>query len=110
MSVAQFGIKLIELKDTMDKYCVVTGASKGIGLAIASSLMKKNWSVALCSRTPLSDFNRETQELIATTNSAVFYLDLMDAESIKNLPLLLLKWCNGVLHGLINNAGIAHGV
>jgi 3-oxoacyl-[acyl-carrier protein] reductase len=92
-----------------ERYCVVTGASRGIGLAIASYLMKKNWSVALCSRTPYSDLNKETQELITASNSTVFYLDLMDSASIKALPSLILKWCNGMLHGLVNNAGVAHG-
>lgn len=93
----------------MERFCVVTGATKGIGLAIATHLMNANWSVALCARTPYAALDKSTQDLIIASKSTLLYLDLMDAESIKKLPGQVLKWCKGTLHGLVNNAGIAHG-
>lgn len=91
-----------------DKFAVVTGASTGIGRAVAIELAKHNISVALVART----INRlkETKKLIDTDNSKSTLLpcDLTNIRSINNLVSEIKKETSHV-DILVNVAGIWHG-
>jgi len=91
------------------KRALVTGASRGIGKAIAMELAREGASVVICSR------NREqieatTSEIAAETGATVvgFVADTSDGDAIKRL----VADCVGTLGGLdilVNNAARVSG-
>ncbi|HKJ34430.1 MAG TPA: SDR family oxidoreductase [Balneolales bacterium] len=93
----------LELKD---KVALITGGSKGIGLAVAKGLAKEKVSVILCSR------NKSEVELQASQikdNYGVETLglacDVTDASDISNSSQKAIQQFGGI-DILINNAGI----
>lgn len=92
-----------------NKRVVITGASRGIGLVTACKLMEEGFSVALCARTKITSLSVEVQDLIHKSESIMIYLDLATPDSIKAAQIDIKDWCNGTLHGLVNNAGIPYG-
>src|SRR5947207_3162901 len=44
---------------SINKVAIITGASRGIGRAIAKKLYEEGASVALCARSPIEDFPQE---------------------------------------------------
>lgn len=89
----------------MQKIAVVTGASKGIGRAIACQLAAKGYHVAAMAR------SQERLQALADEieqqggRCSVFPVDLADAASIPGAAGEILRVCGGV-HVLVNNAGI----
>jgi len=85
---------------------IVTGASRGIGRAIAVQLASAGHDIAFCSRTASEDAI-ETESLITATGARCFFApcDVSDYESVdlfvKNAEAEL-----GPIYGLVNNAGI----
>lgn len=88
-----------------DRYIVVTGASRGLGLAVARTLAEQGWCVVAASRT-LSD---PLHQLIDGSSGRISYrsLDLADFRSHYRFCSELVGDC-GPPYGLINNAAIAH--
>lgn len=85
-----------KIRDQSDKRnLLITGASKGIGLAIAKRMGKMNWNVVGLARTTgSSDF---PGDLIAC--------DLSDVEATRDtLNYISQKY---QIHGIVNNVGIA---
>jgi uncharacterized protein len=87
------------------QYALVTGASKGIGRAIAYELAKRKFNIILVSRT-ISELENLTAELIRYFNVKVHYLalDLTQNDS----PQKIADWIkenNIPLNVLVNNAG-----
>lgn len=92
-----------------EKKVVVTGAGGGLGLYLVKALMMEHWSVAVCVRNENNELIKDLQPQMSATNSKVFEIDLKDQDQIKEGVNEIKKWCDGKLHGLVNNAGLAHG-
>ncbi len=71
-------------------YALITGASKGIGLAIADELARRSFDVLLVARSE-SLLQQETQRLTATYGVRSEYLavDLAEADSAQRVH----DWC-----------------
>ena len=87
------------------KYALITGASKGIGKAIAEELAKRKINILLVARS--GDLLKEVSKNIATVyNVETAYLAIDLAET--NASKKIYDWCmanNYTINILINNAG-----
>ena len=93
--------------DLKNSFAVVTGASGGIGRAIALELGKQSTHVGLIARS--EDKLRDTKELIEETGglASFFPLDLRNIEDIYRFAeKLKTEW--GHVNILVNVAGIYH--
>lgn len=86
------------------KWALVTGASQGIGKAIALKLSEQGWSLILVSRRP--DVLRQLADQLPT-ESVVLPADLSSEKSLKELSqkVLEIRKKSG-LQALIHNAGV----
>jgi NADP-dependent 3-hydroxy acid dehydrogenase YdfG len=89
--------------EVKDKVCIVTGASSGIGLAIARLLSEKGAYFVLVSR------SKERLERLATEmpNSMAVPADMSKAFEIKRMVKEVVGHFDGV-DVLINNAGVGY--
>jgi len=89
------------------KVALVTGASRGIGLAIARSLAAAGYELVITGRKlpPLEKAGRELTRLGSRVLAKV--CDVRDPESVQSLAASVKKQF-GRVDILINNAGIAH--
>jgi short-subunit dehydrogenase len=86
----------------MNKVAIVTGASSGIGLAVAQQLAERGVKLALVART------RATLEEVARKLDGVaFPLDVTDIPALCRLPAQVVDKL-GRLDIVINNAGVHH--
>lgn len=88
--------------------CLVTGASAGIGAAIAREYARRGWDLALTARReePMVDLATELKAQFGTT-SHIFSLDLFEVEATNELLARIEK--KGLhIDGLVNNAGYGH--
>lgn len=72
----------------MSKVFIVTGASRGLGLAVAQALIQASHKVFLVART-----EKEMQTLKAQHSSSVDFIaeDLADLKVCPNLPLKAMR-------------------
>lgn len=86
---------------------VVTGGSKGIGLAVARELVGEGVSVAICARTAheVQKADQELRELGATVYSQC--ADVTNAEQVSDFIANAAEALGGI-DILVNNAGAAH--
>lgn len=90
------------------RICLITGASAGIGAAIAREYAARGWDLALTARreAPMIELATELKDRYGTT-SHIFPLDLADPLATQNLMQRLAR--KGLLiDGLVNNAGYGH--
>lgn len=91
----------------LDKVAVITGASRGIGFAIAEAFIKEGASIALCG-SRLSSAEHAAELLHINYPDACILplgLDLSDSESINELVSSVIEhW--GTIDILVNNAGV----
>ncbi len=89
------------------KRALVTGASRGIGLAVSEALMKSGASVVICSRTDkqLTPALKRLQALADGTKVAGVVADVGKRDDVTRLFELADKELGG-LDILINNAGL----
>lgn len=83
------------------KNVLVTGATRGIGLSIAETLIDRGYHVIGLGRSPADELNA----LMDHPNFAFKAFDLNDLEDIPAMVIELTKH-HGPLYGLVNNAGI----
>jgi len=88
--------------------CLITGASAGIGAAIAREYAARGWDLALCARRedPMIALATELKQDFKTT-SHIFPVDLFVGDAIDKL-LERLRTKNLHIDGLVNNAGYGH--
>lgn len=86
---------------------MVTGGSRGLGLALARELVDRGARVAICARTE-SDLRRAEDELRARGGDVIaFPCDVRDCASVDELVALVLdRW--GKVDVLFNVAGVIH--
>ncbi len=82
---------------------VVTGGSRGIGLAIGRRLAASNYNVIVVARRESNEFREANRELSGTLHFRAF--DLGQIVAIPGFVRALRKEF-GAIHGLVNNAGI----
>jgi NAD(P)-dependent dehydrogenase (short-subunit alcohol dehydrogenase family) len=88
---------------------VITGASRGLGLATACHLHRKGWTVLAAMRTPEVGFARLEEELGSAHDPSRLIgvrLDLEDPKSIEAAIARILDTV-GAPDGLVHNAGLA---
>jgi 3-oxoacyl-[acyl-carrier protein] reductase len=91
--------------DLANKVALVTGASQGIGRAIALDLAKHGATVALAARS-IDKLESVAAEITAAGGTAkAFALDVTSEDSIKSCAKSVLSDL-GACHILVNNAGI----
>ncbi len=88
------------------KTAVITGASRGIGLATAQLFVARGWRVITCARGPApADVGRKTDQGSWTRHIEA---DLADAASTEHLIReLMAELGDAPLHALVNNAGMS---
>lgn len=91
----------------MDRTVLITGASRGIGAAVARAFAAQGDRVAVCYRTGELQANVLTDALHTKgMQAAPFFVDVTDARSVQNLfDAVQATW--GGVDVLVNNAGIA---
>jgi len=94
-----------EYKNLNGKVAVITGASKGLGKAMALALGAAGASIALAARgvEQLSEVKQAVENLGG--RAQVFQADLVEEEQVRKLEHDVMEAFKGV-HILINNAGI----
>src|SRR5262249_26892654 len=87
------------------KVALITGASSGIGLAVARALVAEGGRVALVARTAskLEEIARE----LGPERAAAFPCDVGNLQAVKELPAAVVTRFGG-LDILVNNAGLNH--
>jgi 3-oxoacyl-[acyl-carrier protein] reductase len=85
------------------KNVLITGAGRGLGLAIAKRLVRENYYLICLSRT----LSQELEDFISSNKDSVVFqhYDLEDLFGIPSLVSSITKRY-GPLYGVINNAGI----
>ncbi|SNS78377.1 MULTISPECIES: SDR family NAD(P)-dependent oxidoreductase [unclassified Azospirillum] len=88
----------------MKRHVIVTGGSRGLGLAIVTALLDAGYRVSTCSRTP----GDALTALLEQTGEDLFWqqADIGDSDSTDRfIQAAVARF--GVPWGLVNNAGIA---
>jgi short-subunit dehydrogenase len=88
-----------------DKVAIVTGASSGIGLAVAEKLVLRGCRVAMVARTrgPLE----AAANRLGAQHAVAFAMDVSDLETLVGLPERVLQRF-GRLDYVVHNAGLNH--
>jgi 3-oxoacyl-[acyl-carrier protein] reductase len=86
---------------------VVTGASRGLGLAIANKLAKSGWRVIAIARKE-SDQLAELVRDLARDQQGSLHFKAFDLEQVSEIPAMVkeLRKEYGSVYGLVNNAGL----
>ena len=88
------------------KFALITGASKGLGKAMATALAAEGAAIALVSR-DTAKLNEVAAEIRASGGRAeVFGADVSDEGQVNRVRAEVATKFGGKLHILINNAGI----
>ncbi len=94
--------------DQSSRVAVVTGSSRGIGLAIAKKLARDGFSVVLNARSDSDELRRAQRHIQALSSAVVdrFACDISDLASHKNFVDAIFEKHNRV-DCLVNNAGVS---
>ncbi len=95
----------MDLFDLSGKVALVTGASRGLGRAMAKGLARAGADLVLCARNE-ADLATVAQEIMAMGRRALsVYLDVLDAQSVEKMLERSLQEM-GCIDILVNNAGV----
>jgi NAD(P)-dependent dehydrogenase (short-subunit alcohol dehydrogenase family) len=93
------------MTDPMQKVALVTGAARGIGLAVAKRFLAEGWRVALLDIAG-DQLGGSVEALAAADRTFALVCDVSDANAVAN-AFAKLEGRFGRLDALVNNAGIA---
>lgn len=90
------------------KTAVITGATKGIGKALAEMFLEKGFSLVFCARTneAVIDLRKNWQKKYPNQKVFAFPLDMGDKESVKNFGKSINQYFPEGVEVLVNNAGL----
>lgn len=88
----------------MDRTVVITGASRGLGLAMAATLARAGYGVIAIARKESAGLAKLTSEHSGNVRFCAW--DLADISSLGALAKTVRESASGTLWGLVNNAGI----
>ncbi|MEJ5376153.1 MAG: glucose 1-dehydrogenase [bacterium] len=95
----------MDLFDLRGKVALVTGASRGLGRAMAKGLARAGADLVLCARSE-ADLATVAQEIMAMGRRAMsVYLDVLNAQSVEKMLERSLQQM-GSIDILVNNAGV----
>lgn len=98
--------KILMDKDRLDgKTCLITGASSGLGFAIAGELAKRGGRIIMAIRSGIPEKGEEIKKMSGNPNISMEFVELSDLKSVKDL-VLRLKAQNITVDILISNAGM----
>lgn len=90
------------------KTAIVTGASRGIGRAIAIRLAEAGYNLAICARTNATALAEVREQIIALGRQCSSYVgDMGDPAQVKNFFQEISR-NHPTIDVLVNNAGISH--
>lgn len=90
----------------MKKNIIVTGASKGVGLVIAKTLLEKGYSVYAINRTITEQLDSLSKKFPDTLK--VLQYDLADTNNIRRNIFKEFIGLKTPIHGYVNNAAMAY--
>jgi 3-oxoacyl-[acyl-carrier protein] reductase len=87
---------------------IVTGASRGLGLAIASALASRGYRVIGIARSESEEFRTAAASLAQQPEAGPLVLEPFDLAQTRSIGALItaLRKTHGPLYGLVNNAGV----
>ncbi|HEX4049370.1 MAG TPA: SDR family NAD(P)-dependent oxidoreductase [Steroidobacteraceae bacterium] len=87
---------------------IVTGASRGLGLAIASALASRGYRVIGIARSDTEEFGAAVAALAQQPETGALLLKRFDLAETRSIGALItaLRKQYGALYGLVNNAGL----
>lgn len=88
------------------KTVVVTGASKGIGRAVAKEFANNGYNVVICYNKSVSDAQQLLNEVSQTTRAIAVKVDVSNEDDVKNM-VEITKKTYGNIDVLVNCAGVS---
>lgn len=88
------------------KTVVVTGASKGIGRAVAKEFANNGYNVVICYNKSVSDAQQSLNEVSQTTRAIAVKVDVSNEDDVKNM-VEITKKTFGNIDVLVNCAGVS---
>lgn len=88
------------------KTVVVTGASKGIGRAVAKEFANNGYNVVICYNKSVSDAQQLLNEVSQTTRAIAVKVDASNEDDVKNM-VEITKKTFGNIDVLVNCAGVS---
>lgn len=88
------------------KTVVVTGASKGIGRAVAKEFANNGYDVVICYNNSVSDAQQLLNEVSQTTRAIAVKVDVSNEDDVKNM-VEITKKTFGNIDVLVNCAGVS---
>jgi len=86
-----------------NRVAIVSGANRGIGLAVVEKFVSEGWWVCACTRS-----NSDCLNSLLDGRGKIYSLDLADEKSVSNCAKEIIRSVDRV-DALINCAGIAYG-
>lgn len=92
-----------------EKNVVITGSSRGIGLAILEQFAKEGANIAACSNRQSEEVIQKYKEIAVNYNVQItpYFFDMSNEEAVKE-GVREVKTAMPVVDVLVNNAGISH--